>query len=204
MVDAADSPPDVLFVAALEEETVAFPPHAEVVHLGVGKVQAAAALAAALSGRPRPDLVVNVGTAGGLRGQPQATVLAVGRVLQHDLDVDGVSAFVGRPLPGGPLVLDAGPFEVGDATLATGDHLVLDLAARDALGRDAEVVDMEGYAVAAVCSAQGIPVRLLKAVSDGADEGAIDDWHAALSRCSRALVAAARARGWLDGDDAGG
>lgn len=188
---------DVLLVAALEEETVGFPDDVEVVHLGVGKVQAAATLAAVLADRARPDLVVNVGTAGGLRGQPQATVVSVGRVLQHDLDVDGLSAFVGRPLPGGPLVLDAGPFEVGDATLATGDHLVLDAGARDGLATRAEVVDMEGYAIAAVCAAQGIAVRMLKAVSDGADEGAVDDWHATLARCSAALVAALQARGWL-------
>jgi adenosylhomocysteine nucleosidase len=189
---------DLLVVAALEEETAAFPTDVEVLHLGVGKVQAAAALAAALGASTQPPgLVLNVGTAGGLHGQPLGTVVEIGTVLQHDFDVAGVSAFVGRPVRGGPIDLDAPPD--ANTTLATGDRLVLDSDERDRLADTAQLVDMEGYAIAAVCRAVGVPVRMLKAVSDGADEGAVLDWPAALARCSAALCEAAQRRGLLPG-----
>jgi adenosylhomocysteine nucleosidase len=187
---------ELLVVAALDEETAAFPTDVEVLHLGVGKVQAAASLAAALASRTQPPaLVLNVGTAGGLHGQPLGTVVEIGTVLQHDFDVAAVSAFVGRPLGGGPIDLDA-PHDA-TTTLATGDRIVLDSAERDRLADAAQLVDMEGYAIAAVCRAMGVPVRMLKAVSDGADEGAALDWPATLARCSAALCEAAQRRGLL-------
>ena len=184
----------VLFVAALEEEAQALTAHVEVCHLGVGKVQAAAALAARLHRNPC-DLVVNVGTAGGLRGQPIGEVVEIATVHQHDFDHAGVSAFVGRPLPGGPLTLDGPPGATG--RLATGDRLITSAAARERLAAGADVVDMEGYAVAATARALGRSVWLAKAVSDGAGEQVAVEWPEALARCSEALAGWAASHGLL-------
>ncbi len=172
-----------LYVAALAEEVAALPDHLAVLELGVGKVTAATRLAAHLRARPEVDLVVNVGTAGGLRDQPLGTVVPIGRVLQHDLDVEGISSLVGRSMPGGPLAV-AG----GSAILATGDRFVTDPAARSALARRAHVVDMEGYAVVATCRALDVDVRVVKCVSDGADGQAAWTWSQALARCAAALA----------------
>ena len=185
----------VLFVAALEEEAHALSAHVEVCHLGVGKVQAAAALAARLHREPC-DLVVNIGTAGGLQGQSIGEVVEIGTVHQHDFDHAGVSAFVGRALPGGPLTLDGPPGAGG--RLATGDRLITSATARERLAARADVVDMEGYAVAATARAFGREVWLAKAVSDGAGEQVAVEWPEALARCSEALAGWAASRGLLD------
>ncbi|MFA9430687.1 nucleosidase [Egicoccus sp. AB-alg2] len=184
----------VLFVAALEEETRALAAHVPVHHLGVGKVQAAASLAAGLAADPA-DLVVNVGTAGGLHGQPLGTVVEVARVHQHDFDHAGVSRFVGRPLRGGPLEL-GGPHGAA-GRLATGDRLVASPKQRARLAEHADVVDMEGYAVAAVARAFGREVWLTKVVSDGADAELFGTWHDGLRACGERLADWAEGRGLL-------
>lgn len=184
----------VLFVAALEEEARALADHVAVCHLGVGKVQAAAALAARLADDPC-DVVVNVGTAGGLQGQRVGEVVEIATVHQHDFDHAGVSAFVGRCLPGGPIEVDGPPGATG--RLATGDRLITSAVARSELAVHADVVDMEGYAVAATARALGREVWLAKAVSDGAGDQVAVEWPEALARCSEALAGWAAARGLL-------
>jgi adenosylhomocysteine nucleosidase len=184
----------VLFVAALPEESARLPADVEVLHLGVGKVQAATTLAARLASAP-VDLVVNVGTAGGLHGQRLGEIVEVGRVHQHDFDHVGVGAFVGRPVPGGPLALSGPPGAAG--RLATGDRVIVSAADRAALAEQADVVDMEGYAVAATARAFGRDVWIVKAVSDGADADAVGTWRDALELCARRLGDWVQAQGLL-------
>ena len=57
---------------------------------------------------------------------------------------------------------------------------------RELLAARAHLVDMEGYAVAFACARIGVPVRLVKHVSDNADESALD-WPAMVDRSARAL-----------------
>ncbi len=176
----------VLFVAALEEESRALAAHVPVQHLGVGKVQAAAGLAALLADDPA-DLVVNVGTAGGLHGQPLGEVIEVGRVHQHDFDHHGVSRLAGRAMPGGPIDLSGPAGATG--RLATGDRVIASAEDRAALAEHADLVDMEGYAVAATARALGREVWLAKAVSDAADAEMAASWREALRICADALAA---------------
>jgi nucleoside phosphorylase len=75
----------------------------------------------------------------------------------------------------------------GDSTvLASGDVFVTDPVVRDALAARAHLVDMEGYAVAFACARLGVPVRLIKHVSDAADESALE-WPALVDRSARVL-----------------
>jgi adenosylhomocysteine nucleosidase len=187
-------PVQVLFVAALPEESRALERHVPVLHLGVGKVQAAATLGARLADDPA-DLVVNLGTAGGLRGQHVGDLVEIGTVLQHDFDHEAIGRFVGRPVAGGPLRLDGPPGASG--RLATGDRVIVADADRAALAAHADVVDMEGYAVAATALAHGRDVWLVKAVSDGADADAIGSWRGALEVCGERLAAWAEGHGLL-------
>jgi adenosylhomocysteine nucleosidase len=174
----------------------ALPPSAPVLHLGVGKVQAATALAHHLATVGRGvRLVVGLGTAGGLGAQSIGDLVEVARVHQHDFDQPGVSRFIGREVPGGPLDLPGPPGASG--RLATGDRVIMDPAERTRLAADADVVDMEGYAVAAVGAAFGVEVWLTKAVSDAADGAAVVTWRDALDRCSDALAGWAADRGLL-------
>ena len=77
--------------------------------------------------------------------------------------------------------------EHGDGTvLASGDAFISDAVARQQLAERAQLVDMEGYAVAYACQRLGVPVRLVKHVSDAADESALD-WPEVVDASARVL-----------------
>lgn len=158
----------VLVVSATTAEAAHVPPDLPLVITGMGKTAAATATARALAAYD--DLsgltVVNIGTAGALR--PGLTGLfEPGSVLNHDLSADVVRALGHDPQER----LEVGESEV---VLATGDVFVSDPVVRDALAERAHLVDMEGYAVAYASQQAGVPVRLVKHVSDAADESALD------------------------------
>lgn len=158
----------VLVVSATTAEAAHVPPDLPLVITGMGKTAAATATARALAAYD--DLsgltVVNIGTAGALR--PGLTGLfEPGSVLNHDLSADVVRALGHDPQER----LEVGESEV---VLATGDVFVSDPVVRDALAERAHLVDMEGYAVAYAAQQAGVPVRLVKHVSDAADESALD------------------------------
>ena len=170
----------VLVVSATAAEAAHVPADLPLVITGLGKTAAAAATARALASYD--DLagltVVNIGTAGALR--PGLTGLfEPGTVLNHDISADLIRA------------LGYDPHErlvVGDSdvVLATGDVFVSDPLVRDQLALRAHLVDMEGYAVAWAAHQLGARVRLVKHVSDAADEGAMD-WPALVERSALVL-----------------
>ena len=173
-----------LLVAALESELSAFPDHLdgfERLITGPGKLQAGYALTRRLDQRSYEQILV-VGTAGSV--DPQITgVHEVTAALQHDVsDVDGIA---GQHVSLPTVVTTGRP---GGVTIATGDHFVDDadtVAQIRELG--AVLVDMECYAYIWVAQQFGIPIRLLKAVSDNAQDDAIGDWRSAVARCSAQL-----------------
>jgi adenosylhomocysteine nucleosidase len=187
----------VLVVAALAEE-VAHVRDREVLVTGVGKAVAAAALAKRLATSPRPDVVVNLGTAGALH-PAYSGVLDVGYVTQHDFPYAAVEELVG-PLQRGYRLRPAAPPEPAappttGVVLATGDAFVADAsraAAIAALG--VHLVDMEAFSFAATCAAFGVPLRCIKAVSDAADAAAGRSWLESVDGCARRLA------DWLDAD----
>lgn len=165
-----------LLVVALEEEAA----HLHVSSLpilitGVGKVCAASALSAILA-RQRPSRVINLGTAGSLRDGLTGTHV-IGRVIQHDFDDDAMLALTGKNF-GPPIDLGEGP------VLASGDVFVSGGEPRDRLAARAELVDMEGYAVALVAREFGLPVTLVKEVSDAAGDDAGKSWTEAIDSYS--------------------
>ena len=173
-----------LLVAALESELAAFPrelPGFDRLVTGPGKLQATYALTRALDAGSYDEVVV-VGTAGAIDPRLDAAVYEVDATLQHDVtDIDGI---VGQHVSL-PALLELGREGV---TIATGDHFVDDAEAV-ALIRPlgAGLIDMETYAYVWVAQRFGVPIRVLKAVSDRAQDGAITDWHAAVTACSHQL-----------------
>ncbi|WP_406070146.1 nucleosidase [Micromonospora sp. NBC_01638] len=174
----ADRP---LVVLAVGEEARYLPPELPVLLTGMGKVNAASAVAAVLAAGPRPSLLLNLGTAGALR-TGWAGIHEVATVLQHDLDTDLLRTLTGETY-GAPLSL-----ATEGAVLATGDTFVADDAARDRLAQRADLVDMEGYAVAWAAAQAGVPCRLVKQVSDEAGEGAARTWRESVDACARDLA----------------
>lgn len=175
----------VLLVVAVEHEAIALPADLPVLITGVGKVNAALQVSRALADPARrPDIVVNLGTAGALHRGMSGTH-EIGRVQQHDLNSLVLEELTGHRY-GRPILLGEGP------TLATGDVFVSDATTRDRLAERADLVDMEGYAVAAACRMAGVPVKLVKHVSDTADEAARSTWtqsvHASSTELARWLA----------------
>ncbi|MGW4892325.1 nucleosidase [Kitasatospora sp. NPDC004240] len=176
------SPDRPLLVVAVREEAAHLGERLPVLLTGIGKINAAAALATVLAGGEHPSVIVNLGTAGALR-PGWAGTHEVSQVLQHDLDTPVLHALTGRTY-GAPIALGdhAGP------VLATGDLFVSDPAARDRLAERADLVDMEGYALATVAARAGVPIRLIKHVSDEAGADAGRTWRESVDECAKLLA----------------
>ncbi|MGA5822419.1 nucleosidase [Kitasatospora sp. NPDC094028] len=184
------TPDRPLLVVAVREEAAHLDERLPVLLTGIGKVNAAASLATVLAGGEQPSEVINLGTAGALRPGWEGTHHVV-QVIQHDIDTPALYALTGRHY-GAPLVVGKGDGPV----LATGDLFVSDGAARERLAEHADLVDMEGYAVATVAHRAGLPVRLVKHVSDAAGEGAGHTWRESVDDCARHLADWVKAQGW--------
>ncbi|MET9542396.1 nucleosidase [Streptomyces sp. NPDC006553] len=175
----ADRP---LLVLAVKEEAQFLDTDLPVLLTGMGKVNAATALALALGRGPRPSGIVNLGTAGALRPGMTGTHV-IGTVVQHDFDGRLLATLTGESY-GAPLTLPDG----GDMVLATGDTFISDEAARARLAEQAALVDMEGYALAHAAGIAGVPLRIVKHVSDEAGEGAARTWCESVAECARSLA----------------
>jgi adenosylhomocysteine nucleosidase len=174
------TPDRPLLAVALEEEAQHFPQDLPILFLGVGKVNAAVRMAETLA-TARPSEVINIGTAGGLISGVDG-IHEIGTVIQHDLNDDVLFALVQRYF-GEPIVLGDGP------TLATGDTFVTDSEVRRELATRAQLVDMEAYSVVVAAQRAGVPVRLIKLVSDEANEESVKTWAQTVEEHSRTLGA---------------
>jgi adenosylhomocysteine nucleosidase len=173
-----------LLVAALDAELVAFPaelPGFERLVTGPGKLQGAVSLTRALQSGSYDEVVV-VGTAGAIDADLDAEVYEIGAAIQHDVsDIDGI---VGQHVSLPARV----ELERVGVTIATGDHFVDDSQTVDTIAQlGARLVDMETYAYVWVAQELGVPIRVLKSVSDRAQDGAAVDWHVAVAACSEQL-----------------
>lgn len=153
-----------LFAVALAEEATHFPAGVRVCLTGPGKLRSGIAVARALVDKPE-DLVVNVGTAGALRDGLGAGAHRIGLVIEHDFDAASIEAITGRRY-GNAIRLGEG------LKLATGDAFIADVAKRAALAQHADLVDMEGFAVAHAALAFGARCQMFKVVTDSADDQA--------------------------------
>lgn len=145
--------------------------------IGVGPVEAAVNVTRALAAAKNlPELVVSLGSAGSSVLE-HTGVYQAGSVSYRDMDASalgfpkGVTPFLDLP-PEIPL-----PFTVpgiASARLSTGANVV----SGDAYNQiDADMVDMESFAVLRACQAFGVPLIVLRGISDGAEplEG-IEGW----------------------------
>lgn len=169
-----------LIVAAVAGEARYVPAELPVVVTGVGKTAAAVAVSRALAERDTAGLVVlNIGTTGALRDGLSGLFLP-STVINHDVNAEAVRA-IGLD-PRDELSVDGGDGTV----LASGDVFVTDPVVRERLAERAHLVDMEAYGVVFACQAHGVPVRVVKHVSDSADEAALD-WPALVDASAKVL-----------------
>ena len=171
----------VLFVMAVDAE---YGPHLKKLFTplmtGVGPVEAGVNLGAALADLKAadsvPDLVVSLGSAGS-RLLGQTGIYQAISVSYRDMDATalgfpkGVTPFLDLP----PVVdLPLRIPGIAEATLSTGANIVSG-AAYDAV--EADMVDMETFAVLRACQRFGVPLIALRGISDGAAElSHVSDW----------------------------
>ncbi|WHA42935.1 5'-methylthioadenosine/S-adenosylhomocysteine nucleosidase [Agrobacterium larrymoorei] len=161
---------------------------------GVGPVEAAVSLTAALSELNTqsrlPHLVVSLGSAGS-RSLEQAEVYQVTSVSYRDMDASAFGFEKGRtPFLDLPAEVSL-PFVIPDvatARLSTGANVVsgtmYDLI-------DADMVEMETFAILRACQRFNVPLIGLRGISDGkADVHYIDDWTECLHVIDEKLATA--------------
>ncbi|CAM8628239.1 MULTISPECIES: 5'-methylthioadenosine/S-adenosylhomocysteine nucleosidase [Sphingobium] len=184
----------VLFVMAVDAE---YGPHLRArftpLLTGVGPVEAALATGMALQELARqgalPDLVVCLGSAGS-RLCPLGDIFQVASVSWRDMDASrlgftkGVTPFIDHPVD---LPL-ATPLALPLARLSTGANIV---GGEDYAAINADMVDMETFAVARACARFNVPLMGLRGISDGPGElDHINSWTALLGLLDERLAAA--------------
>jgi adenosylhomocysteine nucleosidase len=160
---------------------------------GVGPIEAAIATTAALAqlaaAGTLPDLIVSLGSAGSRR-RPLGSVHQISRVSWRDMDASPLGFEAGvTPFADHSRWLElATPLDLPTATLSTGADVVTG-ARYDSI--DADLVDMETFAVVRAAARYGVPVMGLRGVSDGPGElTGIHDWTALLAHLDERLAEA--------------
>lgn len=181
--------PDVLVVAATAAEARYVPEGLPLVVTGIGKTPSAARTARALAEFEHVDdlVVVNLGTAGALKPGVEG-LFGITRVTNHDMNAEALRALGYDPQE--TLQMDPVP-GLPSVSLVTGDLFVTDPVVRDRLAEQAELVDMEGYAVAWTAAEFGRDVVMVKHVSDQADDSAWE-WADVVDNSAKVLAA------WLE------
>jgi adenosylhomocysteine nucleosidase len=182
----------LLIVMALPQESRGLLERAgaSVLYTGVGKVNAASTLARHLAeircaGAALP-LVVNLGSAGS-RSVAAHTLVACNRFAQRDMDVSGMGFARGvTPFDETPPVIEFPQVfaQLPQMLCSTADSFATHL--HTVAG---DVVDMEAFALARVCTSAGARFACAKYITDGADSDSATHWEAALERAAQSFAA---------------
>lgn len=171
----------LLYVMAADAE---YGPHLQArltpLMIGVGPVEAGVSLAVTLAladaENALPDVVISLGSAGS-RTLEQGEVYQAGTVSYRDMDASplgfakGQTPFLDLPIE---IDLDALVPDLPIVRLSTGANIVSG-AAYD--GIDADMVDMETFALKRAAMRFNLPLVALRGISDGAEElRHVNDW----------------------------
>lgn len=155
-----------------------------VVYTGIGKVNAALTAMDVIH-KTRCKVIINLGSAGSGKFKTHDLV-EISSFVQRDMDISPLGFKVGEtpfdPIPG---AIDLIPYfpELPSGVCSTGDNFEVGTSKLPA-----DVVDMEGYALAKVCRKMGVQLISLKYITDGADHNAHNDWAANLIPGSQKLL----------------
>jgi adenosylhomocysteine nucleosidase len=173
----------ILIVAALESEFFTSPRQDQkIFYTGVGKINAAR-LATQLIIEEKPDLILNVGTAGCLNRESLGGVFGIRDVIERDMNAEPLAPRGTVPLGNQPSVFKS---DFGTARCATGDSFV---TSKDywLVENRVDMVDMELFAVAKIAEHYGVQWRAIKFASDLADENAAEFWTGSLQNANKRI-----------------
>ena len=146
------------------------PDGVELVFGGVGKVNTASVTTSLILAE-KPKLVVNYGTAGKIAPSLRGLV-EVAHVIQRDMNAEPLAPRGKTPLSPGPHTFSSG---FGTVTCGTGDSFVT-TADPWLIENKIDIVDMELFAMAAVCARFNVPWRAFKFITDDANDFAAEHW----------------------------
>ncbi len=152
---------DYIILLALKDEAPNLVGKPGVFFTGVGKVNAAIT-AAKLIERYNPKRVFNFGTAGCISDLVPNKLYRINHFSQRDLYLSGCITEQELIAEMSPILLN-----VNGVRLSTGDNFVT-----NSTGIEADLVDMEGYAIAKACKYADVEFICYKYISDMADENA--------------------------------
>ena len=148
------------------------------IQTGIGKTKSAMLLTKNICER-KPDLVLNIGTAGAVQHNV-GDILVVNRFIDRDFEIAN--------LPGVTFEIDGMELLNNNAdlknwvskyeklgTCSTGDTFVTEIS-----DFQADVVDMEAFAQAFVCKEFGVPFLSVKFVSDVIGKNSVAEWESKL------------------------
>lgn len=153
-------------------------------YCGIGKVNAAATVAALLA-KGNYKRVLNLGTAGSHKF-PTHSLIECSGFVQRDMDLSPLG------FPRGETPMDPIPGKIEFATIlnhfkkgvcGTGDSFEVGPPKLDC-----DLVDMEGYAIAKVCKKMHVELTAVKYITDGSDHQAHKDWAENLPPAAKALL----------------
>jgi len=159
---------------------------------GIGKVFAGMCAQGMIIGFS-PDYIINTGVAGTLDSSLSIGDIAVSSaVVQHDMDTSGIGDPPGLisginmiEMPAseflGSLISDIAKkrgIKCVTGIIASGDQFIADGNAKKRIRKSfgAVACEMEGGAVGQVCTVNEVPFVVIRAISDDADSGAVEDY----------------------------
>ncbi len=154
---------------------------------GIGKVFAAIT-AEAMIIKYSPSLIVNTGVGGAISpGLQTGDIVVADKLLQHDMDTSAIGDPKGLVSGINKIYFDADKRAVNIllksaeklglkakcGTVATGDKFIANSAEKQRIAEEfsASVCEMEGCAIAHTAYVNDVPVAVVRAISDSADEG---------------------------------
>jgi len=170
----------IVVVAALESEYFTIQgPIKKIYYTGIGKINSAR-VTTELILETKPELILNVGTAGCLRKELLGQVFGINEVIERDMIAEPLAPRGTVPLSDQLPVLKS---SFGATRCATGDSFV---TSRDQwlLDNQVDLVDMELFAIAKVAAHYGIDWKSIKFASDLADENAAEHWNDSLEKAN--------------------
>ncbi len=172
-----------LFVFAMKDEAANEFDDVKTIFTGLGKINAAYELMKEISVK-KPDIVINLGTAGSNVFKKGDVICCTGFV-QRDMDVSelGFEKYKTPFSDEDPIVVYSLKMNgLHKGICGTGDSFETDHKTHIY-----NVVDMEAYALALICKRENIPFLSLKYISDGADDSAASDWTEEVRKAAKAL-----------------
>ncbi len=173
----------IVVIAALESAYFnAKGPVEKIYYSGIGKINSAM-VTTELILEVKPDLIVNVGTAGCLSEEMLGRVLGVNEVLERDMMAEPLAPRGTVPLSGQKPILTS---SFGSTRCATGDSFI---TSRDQwlFDNQVDLVDMELFAIAKVADHYGIEWKSIKFASDLADANAAKHWNQSIEKSDKKI-----------------